>query len=245
MKLLLADDSHAFRQDFIRAFQEESYEILEADTGNAAISLMERNTPDAIVLDLFLNHTDAFSVLEYCQRRNLAVIVISAINHPAMLQEAYEYGADYCMLKPITMPLLQKRLQKALSRSMATQPTISEPESEVSEILSSLGIPPSVKGYHYLRDAILLALNDHSFINAITKKLYPTVAEHFDTTPTRVERAMRHAIEISWERGDIGVLNTYFKNTINHCRQKPKNSEFIAVIVDRILISRNRLSSSL
>ena len=246
VKLILADDSQAFRRDFIHAFQDQyNHEILEADNGTCAIALIESDSPDAVVLDLFLNHTDAFSVLEYCKQRDLAVIVISAINHQAMLQEACDYGADYCMLKPVNMPLLHKRLNKLLRHSEDTKPSIAETEAEVSEILSALGIPPSVKGYHYLREAILLSLNDTSLVNSITKKLYPTVAERFDTTATRVERAMRHAIEISWERGDIGVLNTYFKNTIHSYRQKPKNSEFIAVIVDKILISQKRLSFSL
>ena len=167
--------------------------------------------------------------------------MLSVVNSQNVFFEAVELGADYCMLKPLNYQTLSERIMRLvtlkktrgnLSRLPASMSN--DLESQVTKVIHEIGVPAHIKGYQYLRTAIIMTVNDTDVINSVTKILYPTVAKQYDTTSSRVERAIRHAIEVAWDRGDIDILNSYFGYTIQNSRGKPTNSEFIAMIADNL-----------
>lgn len=159
-------------------------------------------------------------------------------------------GVAYCFLKPIDPQLVAQRIfQLTGKNSDQVEPSVGGPnrpnlEVMVTEIIHQIGVPAHIKGYHYLRDGIVLAVRDQNMINSVTKLLYPTIAKMHDTTSSRVERAIRHAIEVAWDRGDVDVLNAYFGYTIRNSRGKPTNSEFIAMIADNLKLQMRSNSVS-
>ncbi|NLG92345.1 MAG: sporulation transcription factor Spo0A, partial [Clostridiales bacterium] len=171
-------------------------------------------------------------------------IIISNFTSPALEREVMMSGASYFAIYPFNAADLCDRIIQLCSMSGLTPkaqnkpqtPVASEPslEIQVTEILHQIGVPAHIKGYHYLRDSIIMAIENPDIINAVTKQLYPSVAKQYDTTASRVERAIRHAIEVAWDRGDVDILNSYFGYTIHNTRGKPTNSEFIAMISDRL-----------
>ena len=170
------------------------------------------------------------------------VMVLSAVDNAQLEGEVLRAGASYVFIKPFDMGMLAERIIKFSGWKNESRPVyakdgvISDNELElmITEIIHQIGVPAHIKGYHYLREAIMLSIKNEEVINSITKLLYPTVAKKFSTTSSRVERAIRHAIEVAWDRGDLDVLNAYFGFTINNDRGKPTNSEFIAMIADKI-----------
>ena len=195
-----------------------------------------------------------------------AFIVTSQFNNTQMLIEVTEAGADYCMLKPISYPSLTERIRRLLTvrriqgtapikaetsnpQPLKTVPTAqnansnfagAELETQVTKVIHQIGVPAHIKGYQYLRTAILMTINDNDIINSVTKTLYPSVAKQYKTTSSRVERAIRHAIEVAWDRGDVDTLNSYFGYTIQTSRGKPTNSEFIAMIADNLRLAERQ-----
>ena len=171
--------------------------------------------------------------------------MMSNSDNPTLEREVLEAGAAYYFIKPFDPNLITDRLIKMTGSSNASQSlTITQQRSGdmevlVTEIIHQIGVPAHIKGYHYLREAILLSVQDQEYINSVTKLLYPTVAKKFSTTSSRVERAIRHAIEVAWDRGDVDVLTNYFGYTVNTGRGKPTNSEFIAMISDKIRLGQN------
>ena len=169
-------------------------------------------------------------------------MVLSAVDNAQLEGEVLRAGASYVFIKPFDMGMLAERIIKFSGWKNESRPVyakdgvISDNELElmITEIIHQIGVPAHIKGYHYLREAIMLSIKNEEVINSITKLLYPTVAKKFSTTSSRVERAIRHAIEVAWDRGDLDVLNAYFGFTINNDRGKPTNSEFIAMIADKI-----------
>ncbi len=172
------------------------------------------------------------------------VFVTASNANPRLEQEITQNGADYYFIKPFDTQMLIQRIKQLSGLSAPAQGNIVSFSSSdnsleviVSEIMHRIGVPAHIKGYQYLREAIILAVNNGEIMNSVTKLLYPTVAKTFKTTPSRVERAIRHAIEVAWDRGDVDVLNSYFGYTIQNSRGKPTNSEFIAMISDKLKLN--------
>jgi len=218
---------------------------------------IEGKKPDVLIMDTFLTHLDALGVLKELKLRPPAhkplIFLLSSVDNARFEQEALSGGADYYFLKPFDVQVLAERVSQLISwRSIGVTATSadivigapnhaspvirsrSDLEMMISEIMHQVGVPAHIKGYQYLREAIILSIEDTEMISSVTKVLYPTVAKTFKTTPSRVERAIRHAIEVAWDRGDVDVLSSYFGYTIQNQRGKPTNSEFIAMISDKL-----------
>jgi two-component system response regulator (stage 0 sporulation protein A) len=204
-------------------------------------------------MDLILSGLDGLAVLEKLAALpdgdRPAVIIISGFSSEHTLAEASNLGASYFMQKPCDIPALLARIRTVSGKSRPAgiaagggiRPPVRQEqslESLVTEIIHEIGVPAHIKGYQYLREAIILAINDMDIINAVTKVLYPTVAKKYSTTPSRVERAIRHAIEVAWDRGDLETLQKFFGYTVSNIKGKPTNSEFIAMIADRLSLQR-------
>ena len=252
-KILICDENDEERGaliDKLRALGAKRCD--EAKDGLVALELVTKNRYDAVVVDLWTSKLDGISLIRrICSQSGKdkpALILTSPINKQSILLEATEAGADYCMLKPLNYQTLGERMirlisQKKNARNLAgIPPTMGQDlETQVTKVIHQIGVPAHIKGYQYLRFAIIMTVNDNDVINSVTKILYPTVAKEFGTTSSRVERAIRHAIEVAWDRGDVDTLNSYFGYTIQQGRGKPTNSEFIAMIADNLRLS-NRFS---
>ncbi len=202
--------------------------------------------PDVVMMDLFMTRVDAIGVMRSVKQKDIAkqpmFIVYSTFDSPVLEREVMSSGATYFVLKPYNVDDLAQNIVRLYNRSTLTSkggiksiPLDSfSIEVKVTEILHQIGVPAHIKGYHYLRDSIIMSIEQPDIINAVTKQLYPSVAKKYSTTSSRVERAIRHAIEVAWDRGDVEVLNSYFGYTIQGSRGKPTNSEFIAMISDKL-----------
>lgn len=212
-----------------------------ANDGEQALRRVMELKPQILVLDLMLAKRDGISILKAlaAAERKPAVLVTSGFITEYVAATAANLGARYLMLKPCDMEALVERLEEirggenrkntGLRRNDKT-----DIEAMVTSIIHEIGVPAHIKGYQYLREAIIIAVNDMDVINAITKVLYPQVAKTFQTTPSRVERAIRHAIEVAWDRGDLDTLQRFFGYTVSNTKGKPTNSEFIALIADKL-----------
>ena len=236
-KILLADSSEEFRLLLRRTLEETGEFQVVGDTGDGdeAWELIQKTKPDVVVMDMILPGLDGMSLLQRMPKE-IRCIVLSAFSTQAMVQEMMHLGAWYFIPKPAHMDSLLDRIRQAThDSSVLSLPTL---EAEVTAILHEVGVPAHIKGYQYVREAIILVVQNMDAINAVTKVLYPEVAKRFHTTPSRVERAIRHAIEVAWDRGDLETLQGYFGYTVNSAKGKPTNSEFIAMIADRIRLRR-------
>ncbi len=242
VKVLLADDNKEFCELFsdYLAGHEDLELVGVAHNGMEVLDLVEETKPDVLVLDIIMPHLDGIGVLERLVRDEAGrpkVIMLTAFGQESVTQRVVSLGADYYVLKPFSLDVLADRIrQLALSTRPASQaPTRSRNlEVEVTNIIHEVGIPAHIKGYFYLRDAIMMVVNHVDYLGAITKELYPAVAGKYETTPSRVERAIRHAIEVAWNRGNIDAITRLFGYTVSHDRGKPTNSEFIAMIADKL-----------
>lgn len=251
-KILICDESADFRRITAEHLRKAGFEgIEEATNGEDAVLKISKYEPEVVILDVWLSRLDGVSVIRKAKSgkdSTPAIIVTSQLNNPTMLTEASEAGADFCVLKPLNYPALAERIRRLLKkRELAPEAKDdrekAELEAKVTKIIHQIGVPAHIKGYQYLRYAIVMTINDGEAINSVTKVLYPSVAKEFKTTSSRVERAIRHAIEVAWDRGDVDTLNSYFGYTIQNSRGKPTNSEFIAMIADNLrLESRMGLS---
>ena len=236
-KILLADSSEEFRLLLRRTLEETGEFQVVGDTGDGdeAWELIQKTKPDVVVMDMILPGLDGMSLLQRMPKE-IKCIVLSAFSTQAMVQEMMHLGAWYFIPKPAHMDSLLDRIRQAThDSSVLSLPTL---EAEVTAILHEVGVPAHIKGYQYVREAIIIVVQNMDAINAVTKVLYPEVAKRFHTTPSRVERAIRHAIEVAWDRGDLETLQGYFGYTVNSAKGKPTNSEFIAMIADRIRLRR-------
>ena len=246
LKILLADadeDSRiALEQDLE---QERSLEVIgSTGDGMDAIKLIEKTDLDIIIMDLVLAGVDGLEVLEQMsqmERKRTMVIVYSAYIRGSVTLQAAEYGADYFIMKPCSSQLVAERIRQLYQVSPVAPANNEHLETLVTSVIHEIGVPAHIKGYQYLREAIIIAVEDMEVINAVTKVLYPEVARRFDTTASRVERAIRHAIEVAWDRGDIETLQKYFGYTVSNAKGKPTNSEFIAMIADRLQLQRKQV----
>ncbi len=208
-----------------------------------AFHMMEKDGFDIVITELWMSGTDGISLIrasaELPAEKKPGFILLSPINKPSILIDATEAGADICLLKPAAVSAIAGHL-RALARGRGrggegrVGAPLSDLEAQVTKVIHQIGVPAHIKGYQYLRFAILMTIDDSEVINSVTKVLYPTVAKKYQTTTSRVERAIRHAIEVAWDRGDIDTLNSYFGYTIQNSRGKPTNSEFIAMIADNL-----------
>lgn len=212
-----------------------------ARNGAVAYSEIVSRKPDAVLLDVFMPGMDALSLKEKFEANHpdsdITFYATGPFQNEEVEREIMEKGFSFYFLKPFDVASLSARLQKTNLKS--TQPRFSVQggvEDMSTDMLREIGVPAHIKGYRFLRDAIIMVANNPEMINAVTKQLYPEIAEKNNTTASRVERAIRHAIEVAWDRGDIEVLNRYFGSTVHSLRGKPTNSEFIAMLSDRIIM---------
>ena len=240
--VFIADSAEEFCTGLAGALQHTGgFQILgTANDGEAAIRAILEKKPQVLVLDLMLRKQDGLSVLKAIsgmERRPL-VLATSGFVTEYVSAAAAGLGVRYLMLKPCDMTVLVERLTEIRGGENRRMPIRRSDktsiETMVTSIIHEIGVPAHIKGYQYLREAIIIAVNDMDVINAITKVLYPQVAKTFQTTPSRVERAIRHAIEVAWDRGDLDTLQRFFGYTVSNTKGKPTNSEFIALIADKL-----------
>ena len=233
IKLIITEDAVEFSQENIKILQ--NFNISAAfcsKDGNELCDRIKHEQPDVVLMDSFMTRLDAIGVMRSIKRQNIKsplFIVFSSFHSPVLEREIMSSGASYFVLKPYNMT--------EMCENIINNPIMFDTfgiELKVTDILHEIGVPAHIKGYHYLRDSIIMAVERPEIINAVTKQLYPSVAKKYETTSSRVERAIRHAIEVAWDRGDIDVLNSYFGYTIHNDRGKPTNSEFIAMISDKL-----------
>ena len=214
--------------------------------GAELLKLYEEFHPEVIIMDAFLQHIDAMGVISRINMKDPAkrplIIVMSGIDNPNFEREITRCGVDYFFLKPIDPQMMAERIIQISSWKGVGITAHYEAQEDlnvvITEILHQIGVPAHIKGYQYVREAIRLTVENPEMLNSVTKILYPTVAKSFKSTSSRVERAIRHAIEVAWDRGDVDVLNSYFGFTIQSQRGKPTNSEFVAMISDKIRLKR-------
>ena len=270
ISVLIADDNKEFcsiLNDYLLN-QRDIVVTGVAKDGIEALDLIEQREPDLVVLDIIMPHLDGLGVLERLNNMNLQkvprVIILSAVGQDKIIQQAITLGADYYVVKPFDMDIFTKRIRemfstgggKARSRkapdnssissivereAAATQKGSMDMESQITSIIHEIGVPAHIKGYMYLREAITMVVNDMELLSAVTKELYPSIAEKYNTTSSRVERAIRHAIEVAWGRGQIDAITKLFGYTVNTDKGKPTNSEFIAIIADKLRL-KNKVS---
>ena len=242
-KILLCDENSEERKRLADFLTKSGFHYIdEVSNGENAVDKMLNNSYDVAVVDLWVPAIDGIGIIRNIQKSNLknkpSFILMSPINKQNILVEASEAGADICVLKPFDNGSLVAHIDSLLrmrSRNITKSiPVNADMEAQVTKIIHQIGVPAHIKGYQYLRTAILMTIEDNEIINSVTKVLYPTVAKKYQTTTSRVERAIRHAIEVAWDRGDIDTLNSYFGYTIQNSRGKPTNSEFIAMIADNL-----------
>ena len=240
--VLLADANEEYRT-MVQRIIEESEEFTVAGSvgdGAEALRLARQEAPDLVLMDVLLPGLDGFGVLKQLgeQEKMPKVILISAFCSDSVVSEAVELGASYFMFKPVERDALLDRMRALFSRDLPEERHPVELKNLVTSVIHEIGVPAHIKGYQYLREAIMIAVDDMDVINAVTKVLYPEVAKRFGTTASRVERAIRHAIEVAWDRGDLETLQKYFGYTVSNAKGKPTNSEFIAMIADRLQLER-------
>jgi two-component system response regulator (stage 0 sporulation protein A) len=244
--VLVADSGADFGRACCEELAKRGFNVISCEKdGNKVDAAVRSEEPDAVVLDMFLPSKDAIGILSGLKADGSvklpAFIVMSGFDNAVMEREVIKAGAAYYILKPFDLSVLADRISM-LTESKTAVRNEAEPDLEViiTDIIHQIGVPAHIKGYHYLRDAIIMSVEDTEMINAVTKRLYPTIAKKFMTTSSRVERAIRHAIEVAWDRGDVDILNSYFGYTIHSLRGKPTNSEFVAMISDRVRLSVKR-----
>lgn len=247
LKVVIADDSTEFSKNCAKILTSYGMKVvLTEKDGLKVISTVKTEKPDVLIADVFMPNIDILGVLGELERieqkSRPLVMAVSSYANPRLEKEILESGATYYFIKPFDINMMAERIIKLSGWRNESAPlkiernTVSDSDLEVmiTDIIHQIGVPAHIKGYHYLREAIILSIKNTEIINSVTKLLYPTVAKKYSTTSSRVERAIRHAIEVAWDRGDIDVLNSYFGYTIQNERGKPTNSEFIAMISDKL-----------
>ncbi len=257
VKIVIADDNKEFRgvlKDFL--LSKSVFDVVAmADDGIKAIEAVEKYEPDILILDIIMPHLDGLGVLEKMHKKELKkfpkVIILSAVGHDKITQRAINMGVDYYIIKPFNFDSFSERLlqisgyetskvqvkNKEMVYNEKAEKELSL-EAKITEILREVGVPAHIKGYQYLRTSIIEVVNNIELLGAITKELYPSIAVKYSTTASRVERAIRHAIEVACNRGKIETINSIFGYTIHNNKGKPTNSEFIAMIADKLRLEQ-------
>jgi len=259
IKVLVADDNVAFGM-IICEFLESQSDIevtARVENGEDAIEMIEKTKPDIVVLDIIMPRLDGLGVLTRFKNVNASekplFIILSAVGQDTITQQALSLGAIYYIVKPFDLGILVERIRELVRTHSPTVIRMDQPapssapsrstssvdsvQTKITQIMRDVGVPAHIKGYQYMRDAIMMAVQDREIISAVTKRLYPELAKNHKTTPSRVERAIRHAIEVAWNRGKVDAINDLFGYTINTRKGKPTNSEFIAMVADTLRLS--------
>jgi two-component system response regulator (stage 0 sporulation protein A) len=255
IQIVIADDNKEFSDILCEYLNSQGdIEVVGmAKDGNEACELITERVPDIAILDIIMPHLDGLGVLEKLRgvqlKKRPLFIILSAVGQDKITQRALALGAEYYIVKPFDMDVLVSRIRQlkesnhnSVIRSdhmMETKSSYHVPvqrnlEVEVTNIMHEIGVPAHIKGYQYLRDAIMMVVKDLDIINSITKQLYPSIAREYNTTPSRVERAIRHAIEVAWSRGQVEAIDSLFGYTVSIGKGKPTNSEFIAMVADKL-----------
>lgn len=241
--IILADEDQNTMQKMIESFTNEKYEILATTSkGDELITLIKNHNPEVVVMDIVLENCDGFKVLEEVGKGNTNIIIQSSLSIDGFINKAISMGAKYYCIKPFSTETLMERIVDIIEPNAEQSKTFyngkqhNQIEEKITNIFITVGIPAHIKGYQFLREAIKLAIANPDIINSITKKLYPTIAEKYDTSASKVERAIRHAIEVAWNRGKIENINNLFGIKVYSSNEKPTNGEFIALVADKMLI---------
>jgi two-component system response regulator (stage 0 sporulation protein A) len=252
LNVAIADDNERMVEILDQIVQkDEDFQIIgKANNGEDVFYMIKEKEPDVVLLDLIMPKMDGLSVMErinndQTMKKHPKFIVISAIGQEAITEDAFSLGAHYYIMKPFVNDTVLNRV-KALKNLISNENTKirncgcreedswENLENDVTDMIHEVGVPAHIKGYQYLRDAIIMVIEEPEMLNSITKILYPTIAKRNQTTPSRVERAIRHAIEVAWSRGNMDIINSLFSYTVSTGKGKPTNSEFIALIADKI-----------
>ena len=260
ISMIIADDNKDFcsiLNDYL-ATQDDVEVVGIAKDGLEALELVTQKRPDVLVLDIIMPHLDGLGVLEKLHTTDLEkfpkIIVLSAVGQDKITQRAINLGADYYVVKPFDFEIFMKRIRQVTGTTPAIierRKQIDVPsslintvnshkslEAKITNIIHEIGVPAHIKGYLYLREAITMVVDNVELLSAVTKELYPNIAKRFNTTPSRVERAIRHAIEVAWSRGKVDTINNLFGYTVNTDKGKPTNSEFIAMVADKLRLEQ-------
>lgn len=266
IKVIIADDNKEFC-NILNDYLLNQHDIMVdgiANDGMEALELIKEKKPDLVILDIIMPHLDGLGVLEKLNNMEIdkipRVIVLSAVGQDKITQRAITLGADYYVVKPFNMDVLLKRIRQMFNNvitdgsenrrsvSMLGQMEMKyinnsydSLEQEITNIIHQIGVPAHIKGYIYLREAITMVVDNMELLSAVTKELYPSIAKKYNTTASRVERAIRHAIEVAWSRGQVETINKIFGYTIHNDKGKPTNSEFIAMVADKLRL-KNKVS---
>ncbi|WP_156424005.1 sporulation transcription factor Spo0A [Aneurinibacillus sp. XH2] len=254
IQVILADDNREFTellQEYLND-QPDIEVVGVAFNGNDVLSLLKHTLPDVLILDIVMPHLDGLAVLEQIRSMKLPtmpkIIMLTAFGQEEITKKAVELGASYYILKPFDMEVLANRLRQVAElapvsahnlRSPSLPPKGKNLDQNITNIIHEIGVPAHIKGYLYLREAITMVYNDVELLGSITKILYPEIAKKFNTTASRVERAIRHAIEVAWSRGNMDSIGKLFGYTVSNSKAKPTNSEFIAMVADKLRIEHH------
>ncbi len=261
IKILILDSQTETRLQCQNVLKNFGFRIVgSVGDADAALEIIAMQTPHVVLFDVMLEQSDGLSFLRRASRIELPhkvhYISLSALSTVSVIRNLVAAGTDYCMVKPVDYEILKERIlqlyteehtQKDGGKVFNLPVSAADLEKQVTSIILEVGIPAHVKGYQYVRRAILMAITDPDVINGVTKIIYPTIAKEFKTTSSRVERAIRHAIEVAWDRGNVETLTSLFGYSVSGTRGKPTNSEFIAMIADRLRLEnrpapRNEMS---
>ena len=262
LKILILDEQASFKEPCKERLLKAGYRNIETTSDPfLALDQIKREMVSVVIFDVILSEIDGIEFMSRIAamdlRKKPMLIVCSAISIDSVISRMISLGADYYMIKPLSFDVLTERIDMLFpdesdggkQKIFSKKPVLSredlefELEKRVTAVISEIGIPAHVKGYHYLRYAILMSIKSPDSINAVTKIIYPTIAKEFKTSPSRVERAIRHAIEVAWGRGNIDTLDSLFGYSIDDNRGKPTNSEFIAIIADFIRLESREFKS--
>ena len=236
--IVIADDNAGLTMGLKEFFADnDKYEVVGiASNGVEAVALVEKLTPDFLLLDIVMPELDGFGVLTSLGLKRPTVIMMSQLATDGFVQKALRYGASYFLAKPFNFDTLRATLDEFSSPAPVKKQTRSNLDEKIANLFISVGIPAHIKGYQFLREGIKLAVDNPAIINSITKSLYPTIAQRYETSASKVERAIRHAIEVAWNRGRIENINSLFGVKVYSSSEKPTNGEFIALLADKMLL---------
>ena len=248
-KIIIADDNTEFGKSCVAALRDRGMDVYTCEKdGRKLIDAIRDIRPNIVLADVFMPSADIISVMQTVFTEfdfKPTFFAMAGFDNPRLERETISSGATYYFVKPFDIRLLAERINQLsgfkrnelFSKTRGKAVSNDELELMVTDIIHKIGIPAHIKGYNYLREAIILSVKDSEMINSVTKLLYPTISKTFSTTPSRVERAIRHAIEVAWDRGDTDILDSYFGYTVQNQRGKPTNSEFVAMMADNLRLN--------
>lgn len=243
-KIIIINEDESYCRDLVAMLDGNAEYFTNSED---ALNYVITNKPNIVISDLLLSPLDGFEIITKIKEKcgnSVKVLILTQLKQDTFITKAMDLGASYYMLKPTNAITLKKRIEECRNGTLTSIPTtIANRDSitklldeKISYIFMTVGIPAHIKGYKFLREAIKISISDPNIINSITKKLYPSIAERYETSASKVERAIRHAIEVAWNRGKIENINTLFGVTVYTNSEKPTNGEFIALVADKMLM---------